>query len=362
MKALILSKAHIVGTYRRKLSELAHLGIDVIAVVPPAWREGGATQRLEPSDGGDYELMVTPIRWNGHFHLHYYPELPRLIESVAPDLVHVDEEPYNLATYLAVRAASRRGIPSLFFTWQNILRRYPPPFRQMEGTVYRRVSYALAGSQDASEVLRSKGYRGPLSVVPQFGVDPEVFAPGERAHGPFTVGFLNRLIPAKEPFLTLEAFATLPPPARLLVVGDGPLRAELAAAVHVRGLDDRVAIHPRVPSSEMPELIRGLDVVVLPSRTTERWKEQFGRVLIEAMACGVPVIGSDSGEIPHVVGDAGLIVPEGDGPALARALQRLAAGPDLRADLARRGRERVLARFTHAEIARRTAEAYRAML
>jgi glycosyltransferase involved in cell wall biosynthesis len=294
--------------------------------------------------------------------VHYYPQLPRLIQRFAPQILHVDEEPYNFATYLAVAAARRRSIPSLFFTWQNILRRYPPPFRQMEQAVYARVAGALAGSHDAAEVLRAKGYGGLLHVIPQFGVDPDVFAPGAPRDGPFTVGFLNRLIPAKEPLLTLDAFAALGPDAHLLIVGDGPLRDEVARALRDRGLEDRVTMRSRVSSAEMPEVIRGLDALVLPSRTTANWKEQFGRVLVEAMACGVPVVGSDSGEIPQVVGDAGLIVPEGDGRALAGALQRLAGDRSLREELSRRGRRRVLERFTHAQIAQRTLTAYQAAL
>jgi glycosyltransferase involved in cell wall biosynthesis len=98
---------------------------------------------------------------------------------------------------------------------------------------------------------------------------------------------------------------------------------------------------------------------VLPSRSRPNWVEQFGRVLIEAMACGVPVVGSDCGEIPNVVGDAGLIFPEGDVEALRECLARLMREGDLWADLSRRGRERVLAHFTQAQIAAQTVAVYR---
>ncbi len=108
--------------------------------------------------------------------------------------------------------------------------------------------------------------------------------------------------------------------------------------------------------------MRELDVLVLPSRTQPNWKEQFGRVLIEAMSCGVPVIGSTCGEIPQVIGEAGLVFPEGDVAALRAALSRLIDQPELRAELARRGRARVLAEFTQAAIARRHVAVYQAML
>jgi glycosyltransferase involved in cell wall biosynthesis len=98
-----------------------------------------------------------------------------------------------------------------------------------------------------------------------------------------------------------------------------------------------------------------MSVLVLPSLTTPTWKEQFGHVLVEAMACGVPVIGSDSGAIPEVIGDAGLIVPEGNVDALADAIQSLISAPALRVDLAARGRSRVQAEYTNDSVARRLA-------
>jgi glycosyltransferase involved in cell wall biosynthesis len=302
---------------------------------------------------------VAPIRFSGHFHLHYYPTLPRILREIHPDVVHIDEEPYNLATYLGVRAAASDRIPALFFSWQNILRRYPPPFSLMERAVYRRVVHGLAGSEDGASVLRRKGFARPITVVPQFGVDPDVFSPGAR--GPdsaFTIGFLNRLTPAKAPMLMLKAFSMLPSDCRLYIVGDGPLRSRLEAEIVRGGFSRRVTLRPRIPSVMMPDLIRKLDVIALPSITTNSWKEQFGRVLIEGMACAVPVVGSDSGEIPNVVGDAGLVVPEGDVVSLAGALRRLYESVNLRQTLGERGRERVLSRYTHARIARLTSEAY----
>jgi glycosyltransferase involved in cell wall biosynthesis len=113
-----------------------------------------------------------------------------------------------------------------------------------------------------------------------------------------------------------------------------------------------------VPSLDVPRWIAALDCLVLPSRTTQRWKEQFGRVLVEAMATGVPVVGSSSGEIPVVIGDAGRIFSEGDGRALIGELRALAESPELRAELGRRGRERALARYTQEKIVLDTVSFY----
>ncbi|HZS94874.1 MAG TPA: glycosyltransferase [Chloroflexota bacterium] len=362
MRILIVSKALISAAYRQKLVELARLGVEVHAAVPPNWREAGRDQPLEPGADGGHSLTVTPIRFNGHFHLHYYPKLPEIVDRVHPDLIHLDEEPHNLATYLGVCVADRRGIPAVFFTWQNIPHRYPPPFRELERRVYRSSAGALAGNGDASAILRRKGYAKRVAVIPQFGVDPDAFAPAPRDRSGFTIGFLNRLIPAKGPAIVLDAFGSLPPTSRLRIVGDGPCTAAIREEICRRGWDSRVTIEPRVASVRMPRLLKQMDVVVLPSISTRHWKEQFGRILVEAMACGIPVVGSNSGEIPNVIGDAGLVVPEGDADALAAALARLHGTPALRADLAARGRARVLARFTHAEIARATRTYYERVL
>lgn len=362
MKVLIVSKALVSSAYRAKLREMAPLGAEVIAVVPPEWREAGGVQRLEPGDDHTYEMRVTPMRFNGRFHAHYYPQLPRIIREVRPDLVHLDEEPFNFATFHGAAAAWRARVPYIFFSWQNLLKRYPPPFSLFERAVFRGARLAIAGSGDVEGVLRAKGYTGLVTVIPQFGVDAERFHPGERRPGPFAVGFPNRLVPGKAPLLALRAFAHLPAETRLVMAGDGPMRDAVADEVARLGLEDRVEIRARVPSDEVPEMMRSFDVVLLPSLTLPGWKEQFGRVLIEAMASGVPVIGSSSGEIPRVTGGGGLIVPEGDEPALAEALLRLYDDQALREELGRKGRERVLRHYTHARIAHSTLEAYAAAL
>ena len=125
-----------------------------------------------------YNLIVAPIRWNGHFHLHYYPTLPEILVRAQPDIFHIDEEPYNIATFLATRAMQRIKPTTriLFFTWQNIPRNYPPPFAWMEQFVYQHSSAAIAGNREAEHILRRKGYPKPISLIPQFGV-PDAFFP-----------------------------------------------------------------------------------------------------------------------------------------------------------------------------------------
>jgi glycosyltransferase involved in cell wall biosynthesis len=366
MRVLMISKACLMGAYQRKLEEIAGFpDVELMVVVPPSWRDGSRVIRLERAHTTGYRLVVESILFNGDFHLHFYPRLGRRLRAFAPDIVHVDEEPYNLATYHAMRLAKRFGARALWFTWQNLNRRYPPPFRYIERYNLCHTDYAIAGSAGAAAVWREKGYTGPLAVIPQFGVDPDIFAPDLTRQDPsrgFIVGYVGRLVLEKGVDLLLEAVAGLEGEWQLTILGAGPERDRLEALARRLGVADRVSLKGDMSSLLIPAFYRALDVLVLPSRSRPNWIEQFGRVLIEAMACGAPVIGSDCGEIPNVVGDAGLIFPEGDAAALREYLARLMHAPDLRTDLARRGRERVLAHFTQAQIAAQTVAVYRELV
>ncbi len=370
MRVLMISKACIFGVYQTKLEALARLPeVTLTVAVPPSWRDERGELYLERVHTAGYDLAATPIALNGHFHLHFYPRLGELFRRCRPQIVHIDEEAYNLATFQAMRLARRVGARTLFFTWQNLVRRYPPPFCCIESYNLRRADYALAGSQEAQAVLRAKGYAGPAAVVPQFGVDPAVFAPAGESppkERTFTlrIGYAGRLVEEKGVETLLRAAAGLGVESnwQLHFIGRGPLEKRLRRLALELGVADRVRFAGQVASVEMPARLRALDALVLPSLTRPNWKEQFGRVLVEAMACGAPVIGSDSGEIPHVIGEAGLIFPEGNVEALRAHLARLAADAGLRAELAACGRARVLTHYTQARIAEATYAVYQYLL
>jgi hypothetical protein len=126
----MVSKALVSGTSQRKLEELARCGAELTLVTPPFWRhDDGSKQVLERLFTSGYQIVVAPIRFNGKYHLHYFPTLKKIFAETNPEVVHIDEEPYNAAATHAMFLAARRQIPALFFSYQNIFRRYPPPFR-----------------------------------------------------------------------------------------------------------------------------------------------------------------------------------------------------------------------------------------
>ncbi len=370
MKILMVSKALIAGIQQRKLEELAALpGVEKLTVVvPPYWIEGrvGRTE-LEKKYTKGYELIVEPMLLNGHHHTHFYPGLAKRLKAAKPDLVHADDESFNLATFEAIWLARRQGAAAVFYNYANIYRNYPPPFSFFEKYNFRHAAAALACNREAAQILRQRGYSKPIEICPQFGVDlalthrqtpPPDFARPDL----FTIGYFGRLVPEKGLDTLIDACGKLKGDWRLVFVGQGQSQATLQAQVQRLGLESRVSFRPMVPSTQVAAYMSGLDTFVLPSVTTSNWKEQFGRVLVEAMACVVPVVGSSSGEIPNVIGEAGLVFPEKDTLALAAHLQRLLDDQELRRVLAAKGLARVRENYTQQEIARRHLKLYRLAL
>jgi glycosyltransferase involved in cell wall biosynthesis len=360
IRVLMVSKACVVGIYQRKLELIAQKNITLCAVVPPSWRDERGEMVLERAFTTGYDLTVLPIRKNGDFHLHYYEGLGRKIREFKPDIIHIDEEPYNLSTWQALYHAKRNHAKSLFFSWQNIHRRYPLPFSVGERWVLNNVDYAIMGTDSAGDVWRKKGYKGEMTTIAQFGTDPNLFFPLPiRPKRRFTIGYVGRLVEEKGVSLLLDAVAELDGYWQLRILGGGPKLAELEAQAKSLNIADKVHFDGQLPSIEIPPYYHDLDVFVLPSLTRPNWKEQFGRVMIEAMASGVPVIGSDSGAIPSVIGDSGVIVPEGDKFALRDAIRRVREDDQHRQSLIEKGLTRFRSHFTHEGIASATVAVYK---
>jgi glycosyltransferase involved in cell wall biosynthesis len=366
MRVLMVSKALVVGAYHRKLEELARLGVDLHLVLPHRWGK----QYPEKTQGNGYRVYRLPVLFSGHNHFHFYRNIGRVIRSVRPDIVHIDEEAYSFVTYQVMRHTSRYLIPSLFFNWQNIFKNYPFPFSYFERYNFRHAKVAIAGNEEAKNILREKGCTIPIHVIPQFGVDPEDFS--RRPSEPLMVklfgttkvaviGYAGRLVEEKGLLTLVKAFARLPDDTRLLLLGSGPFKERILATARSSGIAHRVVMCDHVPSHEMPEYLSCLHCLVLPSEARPNWKEQFGRILIEAMACSVPVIGADSGEIPNVVGDAGLIFQPGNSDDLSQKLMMILQDDRLHDSLSRKGVERVLTHFTQRHVAKRTYEVYKSM-
>jgi glycosyltransferase involved in cell wall biosynthesis len=302
------------------------------------------------------------------------------VRRVQPDVFHIDEEPYNLATFMAMRLAQSVGAKTVVFSWQNLLRLYPPPFNWMERYVLNHADALLAGNSESAQVWERKGYSGPIHLIPQFGVDPAIYYRHQRptrqgrisvfkqrtARPPtqpaLVIGYVGRLVEEKGLEILLHAASRLTGPWTLQILGSGPDRERLEKMTQWLGIAPRVTFDQKMPSTHLPYYFSGLDVLVLPSLTRPNWKEQFGRVLIEAMACDVVTLGARTGAIPEVIGEAGLTFAEGSVEELQSQLQQLIDNVALREELRQKGRQRVKDYYTQAAIAKNTVQVYRQIL
>ncbi len=361
-----ISKTFVAAPAQRLLDRLAGGGRwRVTLITPPSWRQDGREDLFHPMPAARFTAITLPIRGNGHFHRYVYHGLGAALSALRPDVVQIDEEPYNPAAWQALYHARRLRRPALLVAWQTIARRYPPPFAWGEAWAYRQASAIIAGNQAAADVVRAKGYRGAICIQGLHGIDPELWTPralaSPAADDAFTIGVVGRLVAEKGVDIAIAALPLLPERCRLRVIGSGPAADSLRALADRLGVVARVEFVGALPPSAMPAAMRALDALALPSRARPNWSEQFGRVLAEAMASGVPVVGAASGEIPAVIGDAGLVVPEGSSAALASALAVLANDPLRWEACARRGLQRARDHFTQAAIAGRLSDLYATM-
>lgn len=369
MKILVISHSAVIERYQQKFEFLANkLGHQVCLIIPKTWVEGGQ-QLVHGSSrrAGNLTVQTLTCLLRPRLRRHFYLGLSAVAKKFQPDLIYAEEEPQAKVTSQALKLARQLRAKFVFFTWENIPQAYSGRKKQIEAAVYQQSAGAIAGNQAGREILQKNGYRHPVEVIPQYGVDPNFFRQLDAAKlrqtlklgDQFIAGYVGRLLPEKNIGSLLEAMAPLPKNVILLAIGNGPARAALARQSQELGLAARVKFIPAVKYEEMPEYFNIFDVLVLPSVATPKWKEQFGRVLIEAMACGVPVVGSRSGEIPNVIGNAGLIFPEGDTKKLAEQLKRLYTDWDLAKQLARNGLSRVQDLFTNERLAERLDSFFR---
>ncbi|HEY2525283.1 MAG TPA: glycosyltransferase family 4 protein [Candidatus Binataceae bacterium] len=373
-RLLTIAHSYCVALNRRLAHEMARAGgaqWEVVAVAPRFFRGDLRPIPLEPQPGELCRVAAIDVHLSRFAPLFFYGLGLRALMRERWDVVHCWEEPYVIAGGQVARWAPAAS-KLVFYTFQNIAKRYAPPFSAIERMCAERSNGWLASGETVAETQLGRCWsHRPHRVMP-LGVDVELFRPdpqngramrarlGWDDEGPPVVGFLGRFIEAKGLALLMRVLDETSTPWRALLVGGGPGEAALRAWASRHG--DRVRIVSGVPHDRVPEHLNAMDLLLAPSQTTARWREQFGRMLIEAFACGLPVLASDSGEIPYVVGDAGVIVSERDQAGWRGALADLLESPARRAELAIRGRGRALAVYSWPLVARRHLEFFNELL
>jgi glycosyltransferase involved in cell wall biosynthesis len=366
MRVLRIAHASLTPRLRDRERALARCYPDVQmeVVTTDRWREAEVDVEAAPDD----LFPVTKARalFSKHVQLFAYDPRPLIaaMRRHRPHLIDLNAEPYSVACaeVLTLRNLFSPRSAVVLQNCQNILRNYPKPFNWLERRALKQIAAALPCSETVVEVLMAKGFRKPMPVVP-FGVNLEEFTfrpASSEIRKPLTIGFVGRMLPGKGLNVLAQALAKLQTEDwSLLVVGDGPERKPFTVALAEAGLLRRAKFTGAIKYDDVPALFHEIDILVVPTETTQRIREQFGRVIVEAMACGIPVIGSTCGAIPEVIDDAGVVFPEGDADALTRALRQMLDDANLRAEFALAGRRRVEQNYTWDRVAQKTYELYR---
>ena len=388
MKILVVSHSYIVDLNCEKLRELARLEpeIEVTVVVPRRWRPGGVQNKIiesQPYQEGLFRVVpISNYSENNQGLLTFGVDIIPLLRQFRPQIIQVEQgaKALGYAQLITLNKLLNLKAKNLFFTWWNLPYELKFPVSLLESYNLQNTHGLIAGNQDGAKILQQHGYQGLIKVMPQLGVDENRFRPQSQPElrsqfniqpDDFVVGFVGRFVEEKGLITLGLALSNLKKyPWKWLLLGRGSLQPILMEKAAEWGIKDRLIWVETVAHDEVPRYINLMNTLVLPSETNNQfqtltavgWKEQFGHVLIEAMASKVPVIGSNSGEIPYVIKDAGLIFPEGDVEALKNCLVSLMEQPSLAENLAQLGYERAMNHYTNKALARQQLDFYKQLL
>lgn len=350
MKILAISHGALLNVNQFLYEELTRKGHLINLIVPKTWSSGGLGKNHTWQENKNIKITACETYFTGNGSLYFLKEsLTKLIEEFGPDVIFLDEEPWSFMALQALLVLRKfKHIKLIPYTKQNIYKRYPLPFRMIEKWVYRRSSSILSIGEECTEVLRQKGYQGPALTFPH-AVDLNLFdydSLKNRENNNLKIGYIGRFVEAKggeELIRAIDILTAKNLNVELTFMGGGESEEAWRQIVKELGLEDRIFFKEALSHLEIPRGYKSFDIVCLPSRTTSSWKEQFGRVIIEAAAIGRPVIGSDSGEIPNVINSLGngLVFKERSSESLALAIEKFIECPELLAKFSEDGRRKV---------------------
>ncbi len=355
---------------------------NLVFILPRVWKAKGGTIIVRPSETSGLNIIPT---WSPFYHSHvpiirgmlkgWMPWCGRILTKLAKpgDILLSSSEPNLLTTYLYGRLARRLGMKHVFLSWQNISytkRLSGWKLKITEWFLRRNITLAhggLFGTQQALEIHRSYlPARFPVAVIPQSGVDVDMFRPGIPSDFRTRHNLQDKIIylfaavfdERKGVFTTVDAFReTLARVSNghLVMIGLGKLQEPIRKHIAELGIENAVTILSWMPNQKLPAIFASVDILVHPSEPFQGWEEQYGWTILQAEASGLPVIATTVGAIHEAVidGVTGLLVPPNHVSALAHTMVALAQDPLRRKQMGAAGRQHVMASFSHTKVAER---------
>ena len=374
VKVLFIDHTGVLKSNRRKYEELANFNdLELAVLTPNKWEFNYKTFSFEDSPNDKYKIVNAPVAFPGYAHRSFYlVSLIKILNEFKPDIIHLFQEPYSLFAGQTVLLRNLFSPKSklIFITWENLNHKkfpflFAPLYKFMENYAYKNSNCATPITHTAKEVLQQRGFQGECHVM-SWGIDPDLFQKKNvdslkcnlNLKRAFIIGFIGRFVEEKGILDLLKAAAELPGNIKILLIGDGPLKADLPQIAMDLDLKNRLIIIKTLTNSEINSYINCMDLLVLPSRASSYWREQLGRVLIEAMACEVSVIGSDSGEIPNVIGDVGLVFRSGDYLDLKNKIEKIRTHQVDVSGLVKKAKKKVMQEYSWKPIAKNLHDLY----
>jgi glycosyltransferase involved in cell wall biosynthesis len=316
MKITVIGHNFVVAENQKHLAELIKLdkNVSLTLITPKWWNENTRKTYQERISPTTFKILTGRTLFTGHNTLAFYiwGLLNPLIKSQA-EIIEVFEEPWSLTLLqvILIKKILRLNGKITCYSAQNINKKFPFPFNLIEKFNIKNIAGLHVCSDSVKDVVETK-YSGKAVQTIGLGLDFTNFTFKDKdLSNPIRLGYVGRIAQAKGVFDLAEAMQSLPN-CTLQICGSGEALSQLQKYIATNNLNDKISLNGSLGIKEIINFYHQIDILVVPSKTTKTWKEQFGRIIIEALACGTLVIGADSGSIPEVIGQNGLVYKEGN--------------------------------------------------
>lgn len=357
-KLMIISHAFVVEVNQKRWRFLAeNYNYDVHIITPGKWISkwfGDVTEYTPKKvDEENFHVHPMPTTSKSKWTKYFYRSLDCKMREIQPDLIYLVHEEMLFIHHQIYRCRNffAKKAKIIFFSMNGMgvpLKTFV--HRWMWRDIKQNTEAALVHYPGCKDSLRSAGYKNPIYLQTQVGVDEEIFCPNIDLRDKFRsdlgwqdkfiIGFSGRIGNDKGVDTILKALPIENINWALLLVGDGPMVEDVKNWSKKNGWEKQVHITGFVPQDKVPGYMNAMDCLVLASKTTAHWLDTFPLVTVQAQACGVPVIGSNSASIPWQLADSAIIFPENDKDQLKKELSTMAKDEKKRYSMAKKGIKR----------------------